>query len=302
MRYLSKNFNNIKRMKQILKLGSLLLLVISVLISCKTKEVKVLVFSKTEGHRHGSISSGIKAVEKLGVENGFKVDATEDASFFSEETLTQYATIIFLNTTGDVLNAAQQADFERYIQAGGGFVGVHSATDTEYEWPWYNKLVGAYFNGHPKVQEATLNILNNEHESTKSLNGTWVKKDEWYNFKDINPDVNVLIEIDETSYEGGTNGEHHPLAWYHNYDGGRAFYTEMGHTNETFEDPTFLNHLLGGIKYAIGSNTFDYSLAKTERIPAEDRYKREILDFNLNEPMELDELPGKGILFVESVF
>jgi cytochrome c len=289
----------IKKMKQILKLCSLLLLVIGVLVSCETKEEKVLVFSKTMGFRHGSIASGIKAVKRLGTENGFKVDATEDASFFTEETLSQYAAVIFMNTTGDILDAVQQADFERYIQAGGGFVGVHSATDTEYEWPWYNKLVGAYFLGHPKVQDATLNILDKGHESTKSLDDTWIKKDEWYNFKDINPDVNVLIEIDETSYEGGANGEHHPIAWYHNYDGGRAFYTEMGHTNETFENPTFVSHLLGGISYAIGSNIRDYALAKTERVPVADRYKREILDFNLNEPMELEELPGKGILFVE---
>jgi cytochrome c len=261
--------------------------------------LNVLVFSKTAGFRHGSIASGIKAVEKLGAENGFKVDATEDASFFTEETLSQYAAVIFMNTTGDILDVVQQADFERYIQAGGGFVGVHAATDTEYEWPWYNKLVGAYFLGHPSVQDATLNILDKGHESTKSLDDTWIKKDEWYNFKDMNPDVNVLIEIDETSYKGGTNGKHHPIAWYHDYDGGRAFYTEMGHTNETFENPTFVSHLFGGIRYAIGSNIRNYAVAKTKSVPAEDRYKREILDFNLNEPMELDELPGKGILFVE---
>ena len=289
----------LEKMKQIFKLSSLLLLAITVLVSCDTKEEKVLIFSKTGGFRHGSIAAGIMAVEKLGAENGFKVDATEDASFFSEETLSQYSSVIFMNTTGDILDGVQQADFERYIQAGGGFVGVHAATDTEYEWPWYNKLVGAYFLGHPKVQDAKLNILDKGHASTESLEDTWIKKDEWYNFKDMNPDVNVLIEIDETSYEGGTNGEHHPIAWYHDYDGGRAFYTEMGHTDETFKNPTFLNHLLGGIQYALGSKDLNYTAAKTERIPAEDRYKREILDFNLNEPMELDELPGKGILFVE---
>ena len=278
-----------------------LIITVCLLASCDSnnKEKKVLVFSKTAGFRHGSIAAGIKAVERLGVENGFKVDATEDATFFNEEQLQRYSAVIFMNTTGDILDAVQQADFERYIQAGGGFVGVHSATDTEYEWPWYNKLVGAYFNGHPRVQEATLHTVDKTHESTKTLEDSWTKKDEWYNFKDMNPDVNVLVKIDETSYEGGTNGDHHPISWYHNYDGGRAFYTEMGHTDETFENPTFLSHLLGGITYAFGPNTLDFSLAKTKRIPAEDRFKREVLDFNLNEPMELDELPGKGILFVE---
>ena len=295
----SDKLNNFLKMNIKLIKSIILLLAIVSIYSCSIKEEKVLVFSKTAGYRHGSIASGIKAVEKLGVENGFIVDATEDASFFTEEKLSQYAAVIFMNTTGDVLDAVQQADFERYIQAGGGFVGVHAATDTEYDWPWYNKLVGAYFKGHPKPQEATLNTIDKTHESTKLLDDSWTKKDEWYNFKDINPDINVLIEIDEKSYKGGTNGEHHPISWYHEYDGGRSFYTEMGHSNETFENPTFLTHLLGGIKYAIGKNALNYNLASTERIPAEYRYERKVLDFNLNEPMELDELPGKGILFVE---
>ena len=267
--------------------------------SCNHREEKVLVFSKTAGFRHGSIESGITAVKKLGVENNFKVIATEDANYFIEDSLKQYSTVVFLNTTMNVLNDVQQADFERYIQAGGGFVGVHAATDTEYDWPWYNKLVGAYFNGHPRVQEATLNVVDKQHESTNFLEDTWQKEDEWYNFKNINPDINVTIKIDETSYEGGTNGDNHPISWYHEYDGGRAFYTEMGHTNKTFENPKFLKHLLGGIKYAIGNNSLNYKKAKTDRIPHENRYVKQVLDFNLNEPMELDELPGKGILFVE---
>ena len=177
------------------------------------------------------------------------MDTTENADYFEEATLQQYAAVIFLNTTGDVLDYPQQASFERYIQAGGGFVGVHAATDTEYDWKWYNDLVGAYFKGHPKIQTATLNCINQTHPSTSFLEETWVKKDEWYNFKNINPDVNVLLTIDETSYEGGTNGASHPMAWYHDYDGGRAFYTGLGHTEETYQEPLFLQHLLGGIQY-----------------------------------------------------
>ena len=283
----------------IIKKGLIILLVPFVVLSCSHKEEKILVFSKTDGFRHGSIEAGILAVKKLGKENNIKVDATEDANYFVEDSLMQYSAVIFLNTTMDVLNDVQQADFERYIQAGGGFVGIHSATDTEYEWPWYNKLVGAYFEGHPRIQEAKLNVIDNNHPATEKLDSTWIKTDEWYNFKNINPDINVIIKIDETSYEGGTNGDNHPISWYHDYDGGRSFYTELGHTKETFENPKFLNHLLGGIKYAIGNNSLDYSKAKTDRVPPENRYVKQVLDFNLNEPMELDELPGKGILFVE---
>ena len=277
----------------------LLFLGIILLNSCSEREKHVLVFSKTEGFRHGSIEDGIKAVKKLGVENNFKVTATEDAAYFVEDSLKQYSTVIFMNTTGDVLNNVQEADFERYMQAGGGFVGVHSATDTEYDWPWYNKLVGAYFNGHPRIQEATLHIKDKTHPSTRHFGDKWLKSDEWYNFKNINPDINVLVTIDETTYEGGTNGPDHPISWYHEYDGGRAFYTEMGHTNETFTNPDFLKHLLGGINYTIGKNSLDYRRATTDRVPPENRFVKQVLDFNLNEPMELDELPGEGILFVE---
>jgi len=285
-------------MIQIRKL-TLFILALTLILSCTYKKDKVLVFSKTAGFRHGSIETGIEAIQKLGTENQFIVEATEDSNYFTEEKLNQYATVIFLNTTGDILNNVQQAEFERYIQAGGGFVGIHAATDTEYDWPWYNKLVGAYFNGHPKIQDATLNTIDKSHESTNFMDDTWTKKDEWYNFKDINENINILIEIDEKSYEGGTNGDHHPISWYHDFDGGRSFYTEMGHTNETYENPVFLTHLLGGIKYTLAKKPINYALAQSERIPPENRYKRKILDFNLNEPMELDELPGRGILFVE---
>jgi len=286
-------------MKQFLKLTALIILIIVSSCTTPVKEKKVLVFSKTEGFRHGSIATGISALQKMGSESGFIVDTTENANFFSEEKLKTYSAVVFLNTTGDVLNQTQQSHFERYIQAGGGFVGVHAATDTEYDWSWYGKLVGAYFVSHPKIQEATLNVIDNKHISTKHLDSIWIKSDEWYNFKNLNPDVNVLVTIDENSYEGGTNKENHPISWYHDYDGGKAFYTEMGHTDKTYENPKFISHLLGGINYAIGHNKLDYGKATTEKIPEENRFVKTVLDFNLDEPMELDELPGKGILFVE---
>ncbi len=275
---------------------SLFLLFIS---SCTQEEKRILVFSKTAEFRHTSIAAGQTALLKMGLENNLKVDTTEDASFFTEETLKQYSAVVFLNTTGDVLDYAQQADFERYIQAGGGYVGIHAATDTEYDWKWYNKLAGAYFNGHPKIQEANLNILEKNHPATAGINDPWAKTDEWYNFKNINPEINVLIEIDESTYEGGAHqGEQHPMSWFHEFDGGRAFYTGMGHADETFKEPIFLQHLLGGIRYAIGDKKLDYSAANSPRVPEENRFVKEVLDFNLNEPMEMEEVPN-GILFVE---
>lgn len=272
-------------------LGLLMFLSVFCIVSCTKREKTVLVYSKTMGFRHGVIESATTAIEKLGKENGFVVIATEDPRYFVEDSLQNYASVVFLNTTKDVLNDVQQA--------GGGFVGIHAATDTEYDWPWYTKLVGAMFDDHSKIQEAELQVVDPGHPSTKHLDPVWVRSDEWYNFKQIYPDINVLIKIDETSYEGGTNGENHPISWYHEYDGGKSFYTEMGHTQETFEDASFLQHLLGGITYAMGTGKLNYALAKTDRVPPEDRFVKKILDFNLNEPMELDELPGKGILFIE---
>ncbi|RDC54394.1 ThuA domain-containing protein [Pedobacter chinensis] len=229
------------------------------------KTPRILVFSKTTGFRHNSIETGKTAILKLGNEHNFSVDTTENAAIFTEDNLKKYAAVIFLNTTGDVLDNKQQVAFERYIQAGGGFVGVHAATDTEYEWPWYGKLAGAYFTSHPAVQEAKFIIKDKNHPSTKFLtDSVWLHKDELYNFKDINPDIKVLITIDETSYKGGKNGSFHPFSWYHDFDGGRAFYTSMGHTKETWTDEMFLKHLNGGIEYAIGKQKLDYKKAHSK--------------------------------------
>jgi len=210
----------------------------------------VMVFSKTEGFRHDCIETGIKSIQKLGKENSFKVDTTEDSKVLISG-LNNYDVIIFLNTTGNILTDAQQDKFEKYIQKGGGFVGIHSATDTEYDWPWYGKLVGAYFLNHPKQQQATIDIINQNHLSTSFLGKKWSKFDEWYNFKDMNPDVNILMKLDEKSYKGGKNGKNHPIAWFHEYDGGRVFYTGLGHTKESYQNPKFLKHVLGGINYAM---------------------------------------------------
>ena len=227
----------------------------------KNEEPRILVFSKTEGFRHSSIEVGISAIQALGETNGFNVDTTEDAMAFTESNLNNYDAVVFLNTTKNVLNNEQQDAFKGFIQAGGGFVGIHSATDTEYDWPWYGRLVGAYFLSHPNnpnVRTGMFRVLDKDHESTHGLPDRVKREDEFYNFKSINPDIKVLVDIDESSYEGGTNGDHHPMSWYHEYDGGRAWYTAMGHTEETYSEPFFLQHLLGGIRYAIGSEKLTY--------------------------------------------
>lgn len=217
----------------------------------KKKDPAVLIFSKTNGYRHKSIPAGIDAIKKLGLANKFSVDATEDSLAFTKENLAKYKAIIFLSPTMNVLGEEQQTALENFIQKGGGFVGVHAASDCEYDWPWYVKMVGASFLSHPEQQVAKLIVTDKNNLATKHLPDTWERKDEWYNFKNLNPDVHVLLKIDESSYKGGKNGDNHPMAWYHAYDGGRAFYTELGHTDESFSEPAFLQHLLGGIKYAI---------------------------------------------------
>jgi type 1 glutamine amidotransferase len=213
---------------------------------------RVLIFSKTNGYRHASIPVGIEAIKKLGTENGFEVDATEDSTSFNKKNLKKYKAIVFLSSTGKVFGLEEEQALQGYIHNGGGYVGIHAATDCEYDWPWYGQLAGAYFKSHPKQQQAKLIIVNKDHPSTRSLPDTWERFDEWYNFKNISPNTTVLIKIDETSYTGGENGENHPMAWYHEFEGGRAFYTELGHTNESFSDSSYLHHILGGIEYAMG--------------------------------------------------
>lgn len=212
---------------------------------------KVLVFSKTDGFRHKSIEVGAEAIKKLGNENNFEVFHTENANLFTYNNLKQYKVVVFLNTTKNVLNEKQEAAFKKYINKGGSFLGVHAATDTEYNWPWYNKLVGAYFLSHPNQCEATMHIQDNKHASTRHLNKTWIKHDEWYNFKNISEKINVVLTVDEATYKGGENGKFHPVAWYQEFDGGRMFYTALGHTKESYTNPDFLKHLLGGFFYCL---------------------------------------------------
>lgn len=238
-------------------LGFLLLLVPNNAASAtlpvlQDEQPKILIFSKTAGFRHDSIEEGVKQVKELCAKQNIDAVHTENSDYFQPDSLAQFDVVMFLNTTGDILDDTQQNHFEQFIKEGGGFVGIHSATDTEYEWPWYGKLVGAYFTSHPQVQEATISVVDHDHPTTSFLPEEWVRTDEWYNYRNINPEINVLLNLEESSYEGGENGEHHPIAWYQEYQGGRIFYTGGGHTRSSYSEPMFRRHLSAGIAYVLG--------------------------------------------------
>lgn len=213
----------------------------------------VLVFSKTAAYRHESIPLGIQAIEELGKELGWEVSATEDASVFTDESLARFDAVVFLMTTGDVLDSDQQAAFERFMRSGKGYVGVHSASDTEYDWPFYGSLVGAYFRSHPEIQEATYRIEDREHPATRHLPPSWVRTDEQYSFRE-NPrgKVHVLVSLDEGSYEVGEHAMgDHPIVWCQELEGGgRSFYTALGHTKESYADPLYRKLLASAIAWA----------------------------------------------------
>ncbi|WP_253776248.1 ThuA domain-containing protein [Goodfellowiella coeruleoviolacea] len=265
------------------------------------RKASVLVFSKTAGYRHDSIPAGIAAIQRLGRDNGFKVTATEDTRQFTDTNLAKYDAVVWLSTTGDVLNARQQAAFERYIAAGGGYAGVHAASDTEYDWPWYGKLVGAYFKSHPAVQQATVDVEDHDHPSTATLPDRWTRTDEWYNYRE-NPRsaVHVLASLDESSYQPGDGAMgDHPISWCQQVSGGRSWYTGGGHTRESFSDPQFLAHLLGGIRYAAGLVEADCTPTPDTTPPVDTDFDQITLAQGAErtgEPIALSVLPDRRVL------
>ena len=231
------------------------------------EQFAVALFSKTAGWHHESILAGVTAIRGLGEANDFKVFWSEDPTrIFKDEELKKYKAVIFLSTTGDVLNDEQQAAFERYIKAGGGFVGIHAAADTEYNWPWYTNMVGHMFKIHPLVQTATIKVEDPNFPGMDRFAPRFLWTEEWYQYDEARSKLHYLLTVDEKTYkpyanwgprgEGKGMGAFHPLAWYQEYDGGRAFYTGLGHLSAAYSDDRFLAHIYGGIYWAATGNGF----------------------------------------------
>ena len=237
--------------------NSKLRLVVFILFSLnclsQTKQSKVFVFTRTCGYIHESIPRGLDLISELGKGNNFTVESSDDDRIFLSDVLFGYDAIIFLSTTLDILNVKQQKNLVKFIRMGKGFVGIHAAADTEYDWPWYGNLVGGYFVSHPEGQPmACIHTLNKNSFFTNHLDDEWEIEDEWYNYQYTNPNINPLLNLDESTYQGGTNGKNHPITWYHEFDGGRSFYTGLGHPAKTYEDKRFKELLKKGILYATG--------------------------------------------------
>jgi type 1 glutamine amidotransferase len=224
------------------------------------EQFKVLVFTKTMGWHHESINEGVDALRGLALRHHFIADWQEDASVFNDERLKQYQAVIFLLTSGDILNDEQQAAMERFIRSGKGFVGIHSASDTEYDWNWYTQMVGRTFHVHPEIQTAKLEVLDRKFPGLELMPKRFLWTEEWYEFgAERIKGLNYILAVDEKTYnpaadwgkvKGTGMGKFHPIAWYHHYDGGRAFYTALGHQSATYSEPLFLAHLYGAIYWA----------------------------------------------------
>ena len=216
------------------------------------QQKQVLIFHETEGFRHSSIENGIQAIQDLGNELGFRSIVSNDSRYFTENDLSEIDLIIFLSTTGNIMNMEEQNAFQNYMDHGGNFFGIHGAADTELNWSWYVDLVGAAFIGHPAIQEAVINVKMPQHTTVEFLPENWKRKDEWYNYKNIVRGLNILLSLDESSYKGGENGDFHPIAWFQNYSGGgKSIYTGLGHTAESYSEAYFLKHLSRSIKFGL---------------------------------------------------
>jgi type 1 glutamine amidotransferase len=215
----------------------------------------ILVFSKTAGFRHDSIPVGRKALLDMGIDHGWTMTFTENADEFDAKKLKAYDAIVFLSTTGKFFNPKQEKALVSFIHSGGGYVGIHAAADAEYDWPWYGQLVGAWFKHHPAQQEANVEIEDTTDSATSFLPNPWRRKDEWYDYK-VSPraHVHVLASLDTTSYADSQMGPDHPIMWRHEFEGGRSWYTGMGHVLESYSDPNYLKMVAAGIEWACGSS------------------------------------------------
>ncbi|HEY5553210.1 MAG TPA: ThuA domain-containing protein [Opitutaceae bacterium] len=230
-------------------------LAIAVSTSVAGASPAILVFSKTAGFRHDSIPDGIAMLWRIAGEEKWAIEATEDAAAFTAENLARFDAIVFLSTTQDVLTDEQMAAMRDHLRSGRGFVGIHAASDTEYGDEWYARLIGAQFARHPKVQENVLTVHKDcGHPSIVHLGDTWTHTDEWYDFRaPVANYVTPLLSTAATTYpDGKPPGGDHPISWFHEFEGGRVFYTGLGHTSEAFSVPEFVTHVREGLRWAMG--------------------------------------------------
>lgn len=234
-----------------------------VVASCTTADPKpplrVLVFSHTTGYRHASIEPGIAAIEQLGARDGYAVDASEDPDVFSADKLKAYDAVVFLSDTtkhddpsSEWLTGARRDALTNFVHNGGGIIGIHAASDSHYFWPWYGRMIGAQFDHHPKgTPTGSVRVVDPDHPATRGLAREVSRADEWYHFKQWTPDkLHVLVEFEPSSI-GEADVKPYPISWTHEFEGGRVFYTGMGHTDESYSEPWFLAHIAGGIRWTL---------------------------------------------------
>lgn len=217
----------------------------------KVIHAAVLVLTETQGFRHSSIESGMAMFQQYADEWSIQVSEAKESSVFTPLNLEKYSMVVLLNTTGDVFGESEQQVLRTYIEDGGSLLAIHAAADAEYDWDWYGVLLGGRFQDHPEIQRATCNISETSHASTDGLPDNWERTDEWYNFKNLQPDNRVVVTIDETTYTGGTHGAQHPISWYRQVGNGKVFYTAMGHTEATYSEPLFIAHIKGAVKWLV---------------------------------------------------
>lgn len=236
-----------------------------VFLGCQPPKPKsLLIYTRNgEGFVHDNIAASVEALERLASENKYEVQVTGSPDFFTPENLKQIDCIIFSNSNNEAFTSRNQRDaFKNYIESGGGFVGIHSASGSERQWPWFWAMVGGKFVRHPALQKFELKVIDQENPATSFLGETWSWEDEVYYLDHLNPDIHVLLAADLRTVEDDTKDEFHrnrfgdytPIAWVHEFDGGRQFYTALGHKQEYYSNPQFLQHLLGGIKWVLEDN------------------------------------------------
>lgn len=244
--------------------GSALLLLLTTL--CPAGDKRILVYTRNytpdgKGYVHDNIATAVDAIRKMGAENNFDVDHSEDPKAFEDSNLKKYAAIVFASSNNEAFeNDAQREAFQRYIRSGGGFAGIHSATGSERKWPWFWSMIGGSFSRHPKLQPFVVHVADTEHPSTRGLPASFEWTDECYYHKEMNPGLKILLTTDPGKLDdpkwsespGSTAGGQIPLAWYHNFEGGRVYFIALGHKKEHYSDPLLYSQILGGIQWAMG--------------------------------------------------